>query len=130
MSSFDILERFNDYSTELIDANPKVRTKALYKLMKLYYDAPELHVSVLAKLDQLSGDSDEAVASVAKRLLDQVRSGRQYSAYDVPHPTRTSSSTTGTRETTAAPQNMKAIVGNIICCVIILIIYFVFIYVV
>jgi uncharacterized protein YciW len=130
MSSFEILERFNDYSTELVDAEPKVRIKALYKLMRLYYDAPELHVSVLAKLDQLSGDSDEAVANVAKRLLDQVRSGRQYSAYDVPHPTRTSSSSTATRETAAAPQNVKAIVGNIICCVIILIIYFVFIYVV
>ncbi len=124
MSSFEILDRFNEYSTELINEDPKVRIKGIRNLANLYWDAPELKLSIVTKLEQLSGDENEEVASFAKRYLNRIKSGRHYREY-YPYSRRESSldSTRGTP--TRQEQKIGAIIGNIVCCIIIIIVYIV-----
>lgn len=113
--------------------NPKVRKKAINNLMMLYYDAPELKISIQSKLDQLSGDADETVANYAKRMLDRVKSGRTYRPYYSPgdsRPTSAGTSTDATRGTSQAPREVKNIIANVICCVVMIVIYFIVSYVI
>ncbi len=133
MSSFEILERYNDYSTQLMDMDPKMRIKGLRNMLGLFYDAPELKVSIMSKLEQLAGDSDDTVAKLATRIMQQIKSGRQYrsyySQYSRPAASTSSTGATGSRAVTP-PQNVKSIVANVVCCVVFIIIYFVLTYVV
>ena len=126
MSSMEILERFNDASRDSIDIEPKVRKKGIDELVRLFYDAPELKISIESKLDQLSGDADEGVARYANQMLQRVRSGTQYRPYYAPTPSRRPSTTSGTTAGTGQPpSNAKSIVANIVCCVIMIVVYFV-----
>lgn len=135
MSNFDIYERYNEYSTNMIDADPKVRLRALNQMMQLYYQAPQLKISVISKMETMSGDSDPTVANYAKRFLLQIESGKEIPQYYAPRtpemqpgmqPRTEPSSPTAT----AQQQKAKSIIMNVICCVIFIIIYFVLVYVV
>ena len=132
MSSMEILERFNSASRDTIDNNPKVRKRAINELLGIFYDAPELKVSIESKLMQLQGDADEGVAKYATRILQKVQSGQRYrptygpTTYQ-PTPRRTSSGTT--QSTAQDPKQVKNIVANIVCCVVMIIIYFIISYV-
>ena len=133
MSSIEILERFNDASRDTIDVDPKVRKRSVNELLALYYDAPELKISIESKLIQLQGDSDEAVAEYAKRIFQRVQSGQRYRPTYGPStysPTPRRGSTGPARGTSQSPREVKNIVANIVCCVVMIIIYFVISYVV
>ncbi len=128
MSSMLILERFNNASRNSIDMNPKVRKKAINELLGIYYDAPELKVSIVSKLEQLMGDSQEDVANYAKRILQRVQSGQRYRpTYGQPgyQPTPSRTSTAGTSSTAQGPREVKNIVANVVCCVIMVVVYIV-----
>ncbi len=125
MSNFAILERYNEYSIELISENPVIRISGIKNMVRLLWDAPELKLSILAKLEQMTEDRDENVARYGKQMLTRAQSGRAYDPY-VPYrrtDTQTESSTTHTG--TQSNQNVRNIVANVVCCVIFIIIYLV-----
>jgi len=135
MSNFGIYERYNEYSTNLINADPKVRLRALNQMMQLYYQAPTLKISVLSKLEQMTGDSDPMVASYAKRFLQQMESGREIPASYTPRRPEMQSEMQPATEPSGAvparqPPKAKNIILNVVCCIIFIIIYFVLTYVV
>lgn len=127
MSSFEIYERYNEISTDLIDVNPSVRQNAIARLVQLYYRAPELKLSVLSKLDQMKEDSDERVANYAKRVLQQFQSEKEIPPGYVPRrPEMESPATLAQPRTTQPPPKPKNVAANIICCVITIILFIVF----
>ncbi|MFX1293493.1 MAG: hypothetical protein ACFFD2_01350 [Promethearchaeota archaeon] len=122
MSSFEVIARYNEYSNELININPNIRINGVKHLARLYWDAPELKISIVAKLEQGVADSDENVARIAKQMLELIKSGRKYRSYYTPYkPTSTSTSTGPITE--GPSQNIKNIVINVICCIVFIIIY-------
>jgi hypothetical protein len=130
MSNFAIYERYNEYSTNMIDADPKVRLRALTQMVQLYYQAPELKVSVLSKLETMTGDSDPTVSNYATRTLQQIESGKEVPPAYIPRRPGLQSEmqpTTGPSSTTTAQQQQKtkSIIMNVVCCIIFIIIYFV-----
>lgn len=130
MSSFEVYERYNEISTDLIDVNPKVRQNAIARLVQLYYRAPELKLSVLSKLDQMKEDSDESVANYAKRVLQQLQSEKEVPPGYVPRrPEMQSPATPPPTGTTQPPPKARSMVANIICCIIFIILFIVFTYV-
>ncbi|MHA1267527.1 MAG: hypothetical protein ACTSRS_19990 [Candidatus Helarchaeota archaeon] len=129
MSSMEILERFNEASRNSIDISPKVRIKAIKDFLTLLYDAPELKISIISKLEQLIGDNNEEVAAYAKRIFDRIQAGGQYypyrgASYEMPRRSQASSRESTTTRSAESGQ-VKSVVANLICCVIMLIIYFV-----
>jgi hypothetical protein len=134
MSNFGIYERYNEYSTQMMDSDPKVRLRAVSQMMQLYYQAPELKISVISKLEQMAGDSDPTVASYAKRFLQQIDSGREtIPTYTRPEYQPEMQPLTGPSGTTTAQQQQqqqkaKNIILNVVCCIIFIIIYFVLTY--
>lgn len=135
MSNFDIYERYNEYSTNLINADPKVRLQALNQMMQLYYQAPTLKISVISKMETMTGDSDPTVASYAKRFLQQIESAKEipetYASRQPglqPEMQPTAGPSSG--PTTQQQQKARNIVLNVVCCIIFIIIYFVLTYVV
>ncbi|MHA1277701.1 MAG: hypothetical protein ACTSQI_04310 [Candidatus Helarchaeota archaeon] len=129
MSSFEILEQYNTISRQLLDLDPKVRQAGVRKMASLYYEAPELKISVLSKLKQACVDSNEKVAKLAEQFVEYIESGRKYGTIYAPY-RQTAASSTGTQSRTPPPQNMKNIAANIICCIIAIVLYFVFTYVI
>ena len=129
MSSFEILERYNQYSNDLISADPKVRISGARQLARLFWDAPELKLSIETKLEQVARDENETVSSIATQLLKQVQSGRRYSSYYSPYRQPATSTSTGATSE-AQPQNVKAIVLNVVCCIVFIVVYFIISYVI
>lgn len=129
MSSMEILERFNTASRDTIDYNPKIRKQAINELLGIFYDAPELKISIESKLMQLQGDPDEGVANYATRILQKVQSGHRYRPTYGPTTYQPTPRSGATRGTAQEPKQVKNIVANIVCCVVMIIIYFVISYV-
>jgi len=126
MSNFQLYERYNEYSTNLIDIDPKVRQRAIGKMMQLFYEAPQLKLSIFSKIEQMKEDSDETVANYAKRVLQQLQSRKELPSEYVPRRPELPSAITQTPTTpTKPPQNVKSIVISIVCCIV-FIIFFIF----
>ncbi len=133
MSSMEILERFNDASIESIDVSPKVRKRAINDFLVLFYDAPELKISIISKLEQLTGDADANVANYAKRILGRVQDAQRYQPSYHATPNSTGSeypraSTGTTRGTAQPPRESKNVIANIVCCIIMIVVYFIMYY--
>jgi len=136
MSSFEVYERYNEISTDLIDIDPRVRQRAISRLIQLYYQAPEIKTSVLSKLEQMKEDSDKNVADYAKRMFEQIQAGKELPpSYtmrrpEMQSPQSSAASTPRTAEPGRPPPNTRNIVLNIVCCIVIIIIFIVFTYVI
>lgn len=133
LDQFELLEQYNEASREVIDIDPKVRRRGVETLLRLYYTAPQLKVSIVSKLEQLAGDKEDFVAKYATQALERVRSGQQYYRPYSPYGAPPSTTPPYKRRTEGPAQPQKQgrnIAANIVCCVIMIIMYFIITYVI